>query len=80
MKYEAGNHAIMISMKRAFKGCPKMYCWSYKSYSTKGYIHNPWLFESWFSIKIQPTAKWKSFECSIHADHNGANPTLISHS
>jgi len=25
MKYEAGNHAIMISMKRVFKGCPKMF-------------------------------------------------------
>jgi len=47
MKYEAGNHAIMISMKRDFKGCPKMffsYCWSHKSYSTKGYIHNPCFF------------------------------------
>jgi len=78
MKYETGNRAIMISMKRAFKGCPKMYCWSHKSYSTKGYIHNYGF--SWSRVKIQPTAKWKSFECSIHVDHNGANLTLISHS
>ena len=54
MKYEAGNHAIMhmISMKRAFKGCPKMfffYCWSHKSYSTKSYIHNP----RFFMINLQ---------------------------
>ena len=35
---------------------------------------------SWFGLKIQPTAKWTPFECSIHADHNGANPTPISHS
>jgi len=32
---------------------------------------------SWFWVKIQPTAKWTSFECSIHADHNGANPSYV---
>ena len=25
MRYDAGNCAIMISMKRVFKGCPKMF-------------------------------------------------------
>ena len=27
--------------------------------------------------RIQPTANWTSFECSIHANHNGANPSLV---
>ena len=31
-----------------------------------------------FWVKIQPTAKQTSLECSIHADHNGANPSFIS--
>ena len=35
---------------------------------------------TWFWVKIQLAAKWTSFECSIHADHNGANPSFISHS
>jgi len=35
---------------------------------------------SWFWVKIQHTAKWTLFEHSIHADHNGASPTPISHS
>ena len=36
-------------------------------------IYNPWIL-----VKIQPTAKATSLECSIHADRDGANPTLIS--
>ena len=43
MKYEAGNHAIMIRYEKSFQRMPQnvfFYCWSHKSYSTKVYIHN----------------------------------------
>jgi len=82
--YKPGNRAIVISIKELSNDAPKcvlfFYCWSHfcqKSYLTEATIIHCF---SWFRVKIQPTAKWKSFERSIHADHNGANPTLISHS
>ena len=33
-----------------------------------------------FWVKIQTYSKWTSFENSIHANHSGTNPSLISHS
>ena len=47
-----------------------------KSHLAKGY--NPWFF-SLIWVKIQPTGTWTMFESPVHADHNGANPSFISH-
>jgi len=33
-----------------------------------------------FGSKFNLQQKWTSFEHSIHADHNGASPTPLSHS
>jgi len=47
MRYEAGDCAIVISIKRAFKWCLKSDFWwrshfCQKSHPTRGY--NPWFF------------------------------------
>ena len=79
MRYEAGNCAIVISMKKILKWCPKnvFHCLIFAQNCTQPKaIHG----FSWFWVKIQPIAKWTSFECSLHADHNGTNPSFISHS
>ena len=67
MGYEAGDCAIVISVKRAFKWCPKSgfiiqsHFFSKNRTRTKAIIHG----FSWFRVKIQPTAKWTSFPIII---------------
>ena len=70
MRYEAGDSK---TAKTTF--C----CWSHFSQSTKGsnYIIHGF---SWFGDKLERTSKWTSFQSSIHADRNGANLSLVSHS
>ena len=65
MKYEAGNCSIVFSMKQLsndFLEPTITQC--------KAIIHD-------FEVKIQPTAKFTSFEGSVLAD---TNPSLIFHS
>ena len=64
-KYEAGNCAIVFSMKQLSNDFLEP-----KITQCKAIIHD-------FEVKIQLTAKFTSFEGSVHTD---TNPSLIPHS
>ena len=69
MRYEAGDCAIMISIKTASNYVLKLvlivgHIFAKNHTRPKAIIHGFW-------VKIQPTAKQTSLECSIHADCEG---------
>ena len=77
MRYEAGNCTVVVSIERAFQNDVLNMIFHLSHIFAKIALdqRHPWFFM--ISGQIQPTAKWTSLECSVHADHNGANPSFI---
>ena len=73
MRYEDGNCTIAISMIRCFNDVLEM-VFNVGHIFVKNRTRPKAIIIHGFRVKIQPTTKWTSLKCSIHADHNGANP------